>query len=214
MSPSAEIPTPFERLQTFTNESRKSRTQTPIALHRCPSKNIPSSSRASSDDSTASCSSGSSESTSSSASTSKIPRYSSKCKHMVISGISAILLMPMPFLKHGEEETEDGENSEPRGLKRILSRRSRRSARRRNSLVLPDVPMPNVPDEPASPLTESFERTTRDTPPPMTERTVRFVLPPPKFAPPECRGADDEPAWSDFMVRSLILGTCKNSFSL
>ncbi|KAF7353463.1 hypothetical protein MSAN_01535600 [Mycena sanguinolenta] len=118
---------------------------------------------------------------------------------MVISGISAILLMPMPFLHHGEEETEDSENSEPRGLKRIFSRRSRRAVRRRNSLVLPDVPMPDVPDEPESPLAESFERTTRDTPPPMEERTVRFVLPPRNLAPPESGGANDELAWSNFM---------------
>ncbi|KAJ7229525.1 hypothetical protein B0H12DRAFT_224953 [Mycena haematopus] len=130
-----------------------------------------------------------------------------------------MLLMPMPFLNSAEADSEahdigkpdrgmdlssglhniTSENSESRGLKRILSRRPREAMRRRNSLVLPDVRMPDGPYEPETSRAQPYQCTVRESPPPMEDRTIRFLTPPPKFAPPQCRGADEEPAWSDFM---------------
>ncbi|KAF8181941.1 hypothetical protein K438DRAFT_1767667 [Mycena galopus ATCC 62051] len=205
-------PSPFESFPSFTSKSRSPKH---IALHRCPSKKIPAACTGRTDESGASCSAPSSTSPSDSASstsTSKIRRYPSKCKSKVISGISAILLMPMPFLDKEKEKDAhvagfDGVNleelaSEPRGLRRILSRQPRpKAGRRRNSLILPEVDMPDVPDEPNCPA-QPYECSTRDRPPPMADRAVRFSVsaPPEKLAPrPECR-ADDEPAWCDFML--------------
>ncbi|KAF8172532.1 hypothetical protein K438DRAFT_1772576 [Mycena galopus ATCC 62051] len=211
MSPLAT--SPFERFSSFTSKSHSPKS---IALHRCPSKNIPAANTGPTNPSDVSCSSSpaSTSDSGSSTSTSKIRRYPSKCKNMVISGISAILLMPMPFLDNEMDAHTagfDGVNSEepdsePRGLRRILSRQPRpKAGRRRNSLILPDVDMPDVPDEPDA-HAQPYECSTRESPPPMADRAVRFSNPPEKFPRrPECRADDEEPAWCDFMVRTSLL---------
>jgi hypothetical protein len=124
--------------------------------------------------------------------------------HLPQSVDSAMLLMPMPYLKREKAEAGaigssssvthspagpnvvvDAEESEPRGLKRILSRQPPKPRRRRNLLVLPEVDMPDLPEEP---LARPSQCTIRESPPPMEDRTVRFIIPPTKFAPPiECR---------------------------
>ncbi|KAK7062480.1 hypothetical protein R3P38DRAFT_697268 [Favolaschia claudopus] len=103
-----------------------------------------------------------------------------------------MLLMPMPYLDtQSNEESDHDADEDPRGLKRIISRRP--PPRRRNSLVLPEVPMPENVEEPAP--WQPYERNIRDNPPTMEERVVRFA------AVPHGRtdSRDEEPAWSDFM---------------
>lgn len=71
--------------------------------------------------------------------------------------------------------------------------------------MLPEVAMPDTPGEPNIPLSRPSQCSTRKSPPPMEDRAIRFVLPPPKFAPPiSSQWPDEEPAWSDFMVRSVF----------
>ncbi|KAJ6537500.1 hypothetical protein DFH09DRAFT_1400221 [Mycena vulgaris] len=140
---------------------------------------------------------------------------------MIISGVSSLLIMPMPFLKRGSPPPPPPPPSDASAAQTPRKRRfslpalptrpaGRRTHRKHNSLVLPEVPMPEEPASPSpSARTSSCTRpsscTIRDLPPPLAARTVRFVLPPPKFAPPidwpGARGGsgDEEPAWSDFM---------------
>ncbi|KAJ7737422.1 hypothetical protein DFH07DRAFT_842145 [Mycena maculata] len=180
-------------------------------------------------DSTASCSSwASSESTTYSPSLTpperkrKVRHYPSACVDIIVRGVSTILFIPIPFLeKHDECISNDSSAvSEQRRsgalrLRRVVSRDPRPlletegdeaikpgRTRKRNSLVLPEVPIPDAPHEPNLPvgLAAPAESRTRESPPPIECRTVRFIIPPPKFAPPPGRD-DEEPAWSDFMVR-------------
>ncbi|KAJ6537504.1 hypothetical protein DFH09DRAFT_1283513 [Mycena vulgaris] len=192
--------------------------------------------RASSSSSTSSTSSSSSTSSatssgsaSSSHAPSSPPTKKSKSRNfravdMIISGVSSLLIMPMPFLKRGSPQPPPPPSATgatdpvlPRkrrfslpslpGLPGLPARPTRPTHRKRNSLVLPEVPMP---EEPASPSPsartssctprESCSRT-RPTPPPLEDRIVRFILPPPKFAPPIDWPGDEEPAWSDFIRR-------------
>jgi hypothetical protein len=146
--------------------------------------------------------------------------------HFFQTGVSALLLMPLPFLdnmkgeKSAKKDAPSGMSNfavhlcrilipnqikklESGSLKRVLSRRPQKDRRRRNSLVLPEVPMPDEPAEPVVPFRRGSACTIRDSPPPIESRTVRFILPPPKFAPPiECK-SDEQPAWSDFMVCAI-----------
>ncbi|KAJ7612872.1 hypothetical protein DFH06DRAFT_1147144 [Mycena polygramma] len=187
--------TPFtiKRLTSFTRDSKPSygpgSKVVTVSLHRCSSQSRRQTRRAS--------------------------NTSSKlrgCLKLVKSGVSAILIVPMPYFK-AESRTDKSlrpapEDSESGSLKRILSRRPQQAdGKRRNSLVLPEVPMPDAPVEPESlHVRRPSECTIRESPPPMEDRTVRFVTPPPKFAPPkECNSADEEPAWCDFMVSTMIL---------
>lgn len=80
----------------------------------------------------------------------------------------------------------------------MLSRRPSTPKRRRNSLVLPEVPMPDDADDAADFPPRPHHRSTLESPPPTEGRSVRFSLPPP---PIERRRTDEEPAWPDFMVR-------------
>ncbi|KAJ6537520.1 hypothetical protein DFH09DRAFT_1369086 [Mycena vulgaris] len=123
--------------------------------------------------------------------------------------------MPMPFLKRGSPPPPPSDASvaqTPRKRRFSLPSLPTRPAtrpthRKRNSLILPEVPMllPSPPSSSPSARTSSCTLrpscTTRHLPPPLAARTVRFVLPPPKFAPPiDWPGnGDEEPAWSDFM---------------
>ncbi|KAF7292146.1 hypothetical protein MIND_01241600 [Mycena indigotica] len=89
----------------------------------------------------------------------------------------------------------------------------KKTHRKHNSLVLPDVDVPRYSRSP-SPLPASITRpqsalaATVDTPPPSASRAVQFTIDaPPRvkrrtdlFEAPVGRGEDEEPAWSDFMV--------------
>ncbi|KAJ6455333.1 hypothetical protein C8R47DRAFT_1166233, partial [Mycena vitilis] len=186
---------PFDRFSLLTKKSKRaygpgSKVVT-VSLHRCSSKSRPRTLRSP----TESMASGSS-----SASTSTLR----SCIGLVKRGVSAILMMPMPFLdsRKGRQCVEGDsliQTSEPRGLKRILSRRRQRpNGKRRNSLVLPEVPMPDEPEEADRPVTRRpSECTIRENPPRFEDRTVRFVTHPGT----KSRFADDGPAWCDFMVR-------------
>ncbi|KAJ7884150.1 hypothetical protein B0H14DRAFT_2700937, partial [Mycena olivaceomarginata] len=180
----------------------KSRTSNIVPLQRCPSKAVPRvpSTRQSP---TASCSSPSSsdspesdDSSSPAASSSKVRRHASKSKRMVIRVVSTMLLIPMPYLDDEKAEADVLETSEPHGLKNMFSRRPSTPKRRRNSLVLPEVPMPDGADDAADFPPRPHHRSTLGSPPPTEERRVRFSLPPP---PIERRRTDEEPAWPDFM---------------
>ncbi|KAJ7658252.1 hypothetical protein DFH06DRAFT_1131255 [Mycena polygramma] len=179
----------FKRLALFTRDSKPpygpgSKVVT-VSLHRCSSQSRPQTRRASVD-------------------TSNTSSKLRGCLKLVKSGVSAILIVPMPYFK-AESGAEDAESG---SLKRILSRRLQKDGgKRRNSLVLPEVLMPDAPEEPETPrVRRPSECTIRESPPPMEDRTVRFVTPPPKFAPPmECKSADEEPAWCDFMVCASLL---------
>ncbi|KAJ7640031.1 hypothetical protein DFH06DRAFT_1138036 [Mycena polygramma] len=170
----------FQRLSSFTRNSKPSygpgSKVVTVSLHRCSSQSRPQTRGAPTD------------------SVSKLRR----CLELVRSGVSAILIVPMPYF----QKEPPVEASEPGVLKRMFSRRYQKDVqKRRNSLVLPDVPMPDERQEPESPRERRpSECTIRESPPPMEDRTVRFVTPPPKFAPPmECKSEDEEPAWCDFM---------------
>ncbi|KAJ7656744.1 hypothetical protein DFH06DRAFT_1410104 [Mycena polygramma] len=180
-----QSPSTFERLSSFTRKSKPSygpgSKVVTVSLHRCSSQSRPQTRRAPGD------------------SESKLRG----CMQLVKRAVSATLIVPMPYLNGNSNAP-----SEAGTLRRILSRRSLKEGRkRRNSLVLPEVPMPDDPEEPVSSRVRwPSECTIRDSPPPMGDRTVRFITPPPKFAPPtECRTADDEPAWSDFMVGAVLI---------
>ncbi|KAJ7844461.1 hypothetical protein B0H13DRAFT_2364278 [Mycena leptocephala] len=77
----------------------------------------------------------------------------------------------------GEKSAKKDAPSESSSLKRVLSRRPQKDRRRRNSLVLPEVPMPDEPAEPVVPFRRGSACTIRDSPPPIESRTVRFILP-------------------------------------
>ncbi|KAJ7822925.1 hypothetical protein B0H13DRAFT_2447006 [Mycena leptocephala] len=198
----------LKRLPSFSRKARKSHGPgskvVTVSLHRCSSKSRPLEPRPR-NDSTASCSSWSSYTSTldgtASTSTSKVRDYPSRCANMVITGVSALLLMPLPFLDtiKGEKSAKKDAPSESGSLKRVLSRRPQKDRRRRNSLVLPEVPMPDEPAEPVVPFRRGSACTIRDSPPPIESRTVRFILPPPKFASPIESRWDEEPSWSDFM---------------
>ncbi|KAJ7846442.1 hypothetical protein B0H13DRAFT_1907777 [Mycena leptocephala] len=202
----------LKRLPSFSRKARKSHGPgskvVTVSLHRCSSKSRPLAPRPR-NDSTASCSSWSSSTSTldgtSSTSTSKVRDYPSRCANMVITGVSALLLMPLPFLDNmkGEKSAKKDAPSESGSLKRVLSRRPQKDRRRRNSRVLPEVPMPDEPAEPVVPFRRGSACPIRDSPPPIESRTVRFILPPPKFAPPIGRRWDEEPAWSDYMVCAI-----------
>ncbi|KAJ7723800.1 hypothetical protein B0H16DRAFT_1895698 [Mycena metata] len=183
---------------SFISLSRKPASRTArstIPLHRWSSQRKPRPSPSSSVDSTASSSSSDGDSVSRK---SKLRHYPSRCVDMVISGVSAILIMPLPFLDgiKGEKAAKP----ESLDLKRVFSRRPTQNGPRRNSLVLPEVPMPDGPYEPHLDLRRPSECSILDSPPPLEDRTVRFVLLPPRFAPAMgCRWTDEGPAWSDFM---------------
>ncbi|KAK7013004.1 hypothetical protein R3P38DRAFT_3007992, partial [Favolaschia claudopus] len=103
-----------------------------------------------------------------------------------------MLLMPMPYLDTQNNEDSDHDADEaPNALKRIISRRP--PPRRRNSLILPEVPMPENVEESAP--WQPYERNIRDHPPTMEERVVRFAAVPQG----QTDSRDEEPAWSDFM---------------
>ncbi|KAF8130884.1 hypothetical protein K438DRAFT_1788571 [Mycena galopus ATCC 62051] len=220
-------PSPLDNLLSFT---RKSRLPKPIALHRCPFKKIPAACTGPTDESDASCSAPSSASPSDSASstsTSKIRCYPSKCKSMVVvgrvaailpkspryfsqSGISAILLMPMPFLdKEKDGHVAEELDSKPRSMRRILFRQSRpKAGRRRNALILPEVDIPDVPDAncPAQP----YECSKRESQPPMADRAVRFSIPREIFDRRQNAGRrpdDEEPAWYNLTMNLTTQGT-------
>ncbi|KAJ7620829.1 hypothetical protein DFH06DRAFT_1143686 [Mycena polygramma] len=180
-------------LSPFTKKSK--RTYGPgskvvtVSLRRCSSKGRPQMPRT---ESTESCSSEASTST------------LRGCLELVKRGVSTMLMIPMPFWDSSNSRdcvSRDSFNemSDPRGLKRILSRRrSQVNGKRRNSLVLPEVPMSDEPDEPKSPvIRRPSECTIRESPPPFEDRTVRFVVQPGKRS----RFTDDGPAWCDFMQR-------------
>jgi hypothetical protein len=238
----------LKRLPSFSRKARKSHGPgskvVTVSLHRCSSKSRPLAPRPR-NDSTASCSSWSSSTSTldgtSSPSMSKVRDYPSRCVNMVIvsytptgfricsyhfsqTGVSALLLMPLPFLdnmkgeKSAKKDAPSGMSNfavhlcrilipqpkiESGSLKRVLSRRPQKDRRRRNSLVLPEVPMPDEPAEPVVPFRRGSACPIRDSPPPIESRTVRFILPPPKFAPPIGRRWDEEPAWSDYMVCAI-----------
>ncbi|KAJ6524905.1 hypothetical protein DFH09DRAFT_1372079 [Mycena vulgaris] len=169
--------------------------------------------RASSSSSTSSTSSAtSSGSASSSHAPSSPPTKKSKSRKvravdMIISGVSSLLIMPMPFLKGGSPQPPP-----PPSVKGDADPQAPRTRRRRFSLPATRPTQVPMREEPASPLdsmrTSSCIRppscTIRDLPPPLAARTVRFVLPPPKFAPPiDWPGdGDEEPAWS--VVRDVV----------
>ncbi|KAJ7712382.1 hypothetical protein B0H16DRAFT_1625238, partial [Mycena metata] len=198
MASSAPTHSSSSKRSSFISLSRKpsSRTARPtIPLHRCSSQRKPRPSPSPSVESTASSSSSDGDSVSRKR---KLRHYPSRCVDMVISGVSAILIMPLPFLdgKKGEKAAKP----ESLDLKRVFSRRPAQNGPRRNSLVLPEVPMPDGPYEPRLDIRRPSECSILDSPPPPEDRTVRFSLPPPRFAPPmECRWAGEGPAWSDFM---------------
>ncbi|KAJ7656785.1 hypothetical protein DFH06DRAFT_1473412 [Mycena polygramma] len=175
-----QSPSTFERLSSFTRKSKPSYRPgskvVTVSLHRCSSQSRPQTRHAPAD------------------SESKLRG----CLQLVKRAVSATLIVPMPYL-NGNASSEPAEAGT---LKRILSRRPPKEGRKqRNSVVLPEVLMPDEPEEPVSSrVRRPSECTIRDSPPPMEDRTVRFVTPPLKFVPPmECKTADDEPAWCDFM---------------
>ncbi|KAJ7181407.1 hypothetical protein C8R43DRAFT_969105, partial [Mycena crocata] len=200
----------FTRLPSFGTRSRRAQSSPSAVSVSLPLTGTSLKSQASLD-SISSCASASSTSAAASSSRPsaklKVLDYPSACVDLVISGVSAMLIMPMPFLvtvrreKRAENALTDSverlRGSSSTSLRRIIPRRPS-TGRRRNSLVLPEVPMaqgPYVPD-----ISQPFRFTTREAPPAMEERTVRFVVPPPRFAPPmESTAEDEEPAWCDFM---------------
>ncbi|KAK7006703.1 hypothetical protein R3P38DRAFT_2793795 [Favolaschia claudopus] len=146
------------------------------------------------------------------ASGSKAKDHSAKCQHAIRNQeshrrvshpqtvVSAMLLMPMPYLDtQSNEESDHDADEAPNTLKRIISRRP--PPRRRNSLILPEVPMPQNVEEPAP--WQPYERNIRDNPPTMQERVVRFAVPrghaESGMDGSRAIGGDGEPAWSDFM---------------
>lgn len=62
--------------------------------------------------------------------------------------------------------------------------------------MLPEVHMPDGPYEPELDIRRPSECSIRESPPPTEDRTVRFVIP---------ASPDEEPAWSDFMVRVMLV---------
>ncbi|KAK6995861.1 hypothetical protein R3P38DRAFT_111295 [Favolaschia claudopus] len=133
---------------------------------------------------------------------SKAKDHSAKCKHAIRTVVSAMLLMPMPYLDtQSNEESDHDADEAPNTLKRIISRRP--PPRRRNSLILPEVPMPRNVEEPAP--WQPYQRDIRDNPPTMEERVVRFAAPrghaESGMDGSRAIGGDKEPVWSDFMVR-------------
>ncbi|KAJ7697789.1 hypothetical protein B0H17DRAFT_1130073 [Mycena rosella] len=193
----------------------------------------------------------------------------SRAVEIVVSGVSAILLVPLPYLKR-EAPTEWSETTahfnmggcllsecpprrahvqnacqprapsltrtltrngastseKPTRLQRMLNLPRSRSLtgprpstpprhRACNSLILPEVLMPDEPDE--LPPPRASHRATLANPPPREERLVRFITPPPGPTsrklkrssairnrlpdPPsaDMRADDEEPAWSEFM---------------
>ncbi|KAJ6524867.1 hypothetical protein DFH09DRAFT_1418176 [Mycena vulgaris] len=220
-------PTPKHTAELDTEAELVSLWPRPRARRASSTSSISSTSSTSSSSSTSSAmSSGSASSSSGSGAMPSAKNSKSRKVRVIISGVSSLLIMPMPFLERGSPQpptppsaTSAADPALPRPRARrfslpslpSLSARPTRPAKRpthrkRNSLVLPEVSMR---EEPASPLdstcTSSCIRppscTIRDLPPPLAVRTVRFVLPPPKFAPPiDWPGdRDEEPAWSDFM---------------
>ncbi|KAJ6456787.1 hypothetical protein C8R47DRAFT_1082315 [Mycena vitilis] len=139
-----------------------------VSLRRCSSKSKPQMQRT---ESTKSCSSTDSTST------------LRGCLKLVKRGVSTMLTMPMPFWDSSNDNNWVKKEPltqmrEPRGLKRILSRRrSQANGSRRNSLVLPEVPMPDESEEPTSPVTRRpSECTIRESPPPFQDRTTMGLL--------------------------------------
>ncbi|KAJ7791269.1 hypothetical protein B0H13DRAFT_2689881 [Mycena leptocephala] len=186
----------LKRLPSFSRKARKSHGPgskvVTVSLHRCSSKSRPLAPRPR-NDSTASCSSWSSSTSTldgtSSPSTSKVRDYPSRCANMVITGVSALLLMPLPFLDNikGEKSAKKDAPSESGSLKRVLSRRPQTDRRRRNSLRSPWS------------LSGGDRRAPSETAPAYREQDGAVYSPPPKFAPPIGRRWDEEPAWSDYM---------------
>ncbi|KAJ7455835.1 hypothetical protein FB451DRAFT_1277539, partial [Mycena latifolia] len=136
--------------------------------------------------------------------------YPSACAEMIVSGVSALLIMPMPILDNAKRSTPtaaaaETETDAPPSVQKRMSkfqlprRPPTPPRRRRNSLVLPEVLMPAAPPPP---LVRPMMCATRSRPPPMEDRAIRFVVPPPKSAPPTPAPDNrwgDEVAWSDFM---------------
>ncbi|KAK7052734.1 hypothetical protein R3P38DRAFT_1654304 [Favolaschia claudopus] len=142
-SPNHPMYSPLKQSSSSANTQRQSQTSVGVPLHRCSGRPPTSESGASG-----------------SATTSKAKDYSSKCKHAVRTVVSSMLLMPMPYL--------DEDNDEPRGLRRVISRQTRPTTTRRNSMVLPDVAMPHHIDEPEP--WRPHRREIRDNPPPEENR--------------------------------------------
>ncbi|KAJ7160387.1 hypothetical protein C8R46DRAFT_1194730 [Mycena filopes] len=138
------------------------------------------------------------------ASSSKRRDYPARCMDMVISGISAILIMPMPFLdglKSTNRRTRTRTRRTPTLTPNPTPTRTNEPPRPRprNSLILPEVPMPPSWTGEPLPDTRPSVRSTRPSPPPLEARRVRFVIvrPPPSGF--KGRGDGEEPAWCDFM---------------
>ncbi|KAJ7181404.1 hypothetical protein C8R43DRAFT_1101292 [Mycena crocata] len=138
----------------------------------------------------------------------KIRAYPSACIGFVVNGASAIF--PKKSDGKGKQLEDEGLSGEDvtttpaHGLRRIFSRRHSPPNRpRRNSLVLPEVPMTEEPYDPGAEAGRPSQCTLRDNPPPMEDRSVRFSLPPSKAVDP--RWQEDGPAWCDFMATLVHL---------